>query len=279
MGSKKKKGKYAGKVKVMESGWPSWLLLLPIVILLAVLKGSLLGRILLSAALLYFSYFWKKDNPVLAKVILIVTACMPWFTALGMTQRQLLLAETLLMYISIGALLYWNIKYQCSSWPVMAVAGFFLLSLLEISGRYTYVEDGMDMQHWPVYVVCAIAVTVIIGILVFNGVIHLDDDRTSEKVGLCIMAALMGFVLPLVTVNNLNYMLDKSEPTVCELVIDEKNVETSRHRTDYYLILNNNGQKLKMEVSSSAYYQYETGDKLPVSFYEGAFEKPYYIVE
>lgn len=279
MGGKKKKGKYAGKRKILGPELLGVLLPIPVVILFSALKGSVLGRILLSCALLYFSYFWKKDNPLLAKAILIIAACMPWFTALGMTQRQLLRAETLLMYVSIGALLYWNIKCRCSSWPVMAVAGFLLLSLLEISGRYTYVEDAMEMLHWPEYVACAVAVTVIVGILVFNGVIHLDDDRTSEKVGLCIMAALMGFVLPLVTVNNLNYMLDKSEPTVCELVIDEKNVETSRRSTDYCLILNHNGQELKIEVSGSTYYQYETGDKLPVSLYEGAFRKPYYIVE
>lgn len=279
MGSKKKKGKYAGKTKLVGPRWYIWLLLIPIVILLAALKGTLLGRILLSATLIYFSYFWKKDNPVGAKVILIISACLPWFAVLGISHRHLLLAETLLLYVSIGALLYWNIKYRCMSHSVQLVAAGFFLLILEAFGRYTYAEDGMDMMHWPVYVTFAVAAAVVVGVLAVNGVIHLEYDRTSEKVGVCIMAALMGFLLPLTTVNNLNYMLDKTEPTVCELLINEKDIETSRYSTDYYLILDRNGQELKMEVSGPEYYQYEIGDMLPVSLYEGAFNKTYYIVE
>ena len=135
MGGKKRKGKYAGTTKIVTPKLLRSLLMIPIGILFVVTKNHILGKILLSGALLFFSYFWKKNNPVLAKVILIIAACMPWFTMLGISQRQLLLAETLLMYISIAALLYWNIKCRCSSWPVLAVAGFFLLSMLKMTGR------------------------------------------------------------------------------------------------------------------------------------------------
>ncbi len=184
MSSKKKKGKYAGKTKGFGSELLKLLFMVPIGILFLALKGSILGRILLSAALLYFSYFWKKENPLLAKVILIIAACMPWFTFMGMSQRQILLSEMVLMYVSIGALLYFNIKYHCSSWPVLSVAAFFIVSMIHTSGRYTYVVDGTDMQKWPVYLAFAITVTVVFIVLAAKSIIYIKDDRASESIGI-----------------------------------------------------------------------------------------------
>ena len=280
MDSKKKKGKYAGKIKLVDSHLLRPLLMIPIGILFIVTKNHILGKILLSAILLYFSYFRKKENPLLAKAILIITACMPWLTVMGVAQRQLLLAEMVLMYISLGALLYFNIRYRCSSWEVLSVAAFFMLSMLNASGRYTYVVDGTDMVYWPVYLVCAIAVTVVFVALAVKGILYIKDNRASESIALCILVAIFGFALPLLTVNNLNYVLDKSEPTVYEMVIEETVINRRvKGRTDYYLVFNNSGEKLKMEVSRSKYNQYEAGERLPVALYEGAFNKPYYIVE
>ena len=280
MGSKKKKGKYAGKTKVFGSELLKLLLMVPIGILFIALKGSIFGRIVLSTAFLYFSYFWKKENPLLAKVILIIAACMPWFTFMGMSQRQILLSEMVLMYVSIGALLYFNIKYHCSSWQVLSLAVFFMVSMVQTSGRYTYVVAGADMQNWPVYLASAIVVAVVFIVLAAKSIIYIKDDRASESIGLCLFAALLGYVLSSVTINNLNYMLDQSEPTVYEMVIEEKDIDRGpKRKTDYYLVFNYSGEELKIEVSNETFGAYEIGDQLPVMLYDGAFDKPYFIIE
>lgn len=280
MGGKKKKGRYSGKIKLVDSQSLRPLLMIPIGILFVVTKSHILGKILLSAVLLYFSYFWKKENPLLAKAILIITACMPWLTVMGVAQRQLVLAEIVLFYGSVVALLYWNIKCRCSSVPVLAVAGFLLILLFDVSGLYIYVEDGTDMRYWPVYLACAVVIALVFAFLTYYDIFYLKDDRISEKVAVCLLAAALGFALPWTTVNNLNYALDKSEPAVYGLVINEKDIYTSsKGATSYYLIVDCNGEELKMEVSRSKYNQYEAGERLPVALYEGAFNKPYYIVE
>ena len=75
-------------------------------------------------------------------------------------------------------------------------------------------------------------------------------------------------------------MLDKSEPTVYEMVIEEKDIDRGyKSRTDYYVVLNHRGEELKMEVSNETFGAHEVGDKLPVMLYDGAFDKPYFIIE
>ena len=279
----KKKGKDAGKRKT-DSSWLWWLLAIPayIVLMLLMEHPSLqpVWKLIFSGTALYFSYFWKKDNPIAAKVILIITACIPWLITLGVPQRYLTLIETLLVFASIAALLYWNIKAHCSHAPVLAVALYTMMSTLKSFQRYTYVDITAELQYWPVYLTCGVATAVGMGYLLSRGYYHLKDDRTSEKVAACIIAAFLGFMLPWVTVNNLNYMLDTSEPTVYELTIGEKNVDnSSKGPSSYYLIVGRNGQQLEMEVTPSEYRRYEVGDKLPVSLYEGALGDAYYIVE
>ena len=278
MGSKKKKGKYAGKTKVFGSELLKVLLMVPIGILFLALKGSILGRIFLSVAFLYFSYFWKKDNPLLAKVILLIAACMPWFTFMGMSQRQILLfGESTTVHTTT---LYFNIKYHCSSWQVLSLSAFFMVSMIHTSDRYTYIVDGADMQNWPVYLASAIVVAVVFIVLAAKNIIYIKDDRASESIGLCLFAALLGYVLSSVTINNLNYMLDQSEPAVYEMVIEEKNIDRGyKSRTDYYIFFDHSGKELKMEVSSETYAAHEVGDTLPVMLYDGAFDKPYFIIE
>ena len=78
----------------------------------------------------------------------------------------------------------------------------------------------------------------------------------------------------------LNYMLDQSEPTVYEMVIEEKDIDRGyKSRTDYYIFFDHGGKELKMEVSSETYAAHEVGDTLPVMLYDGAFDKPYFIIE
>lgn len=279
----KKKGKYEGKRKP-DKRWLWWLLVIPVYVAVTLLAEhpslQIIWKIILSGAALFFSYFWKKDQPIMAKVILLSVACMPWLTTLGVTQRHLLLVETVLMYVAIVTLLYWNIKEHCSHETVLMAAIFLMVSVVITFSRYTYVDDSVQMRHWPVYLACGILAAVVLGVLLAKGFISLEDDRASENIAACIIAGLLGFVIPLTTVNNINYMLDTSEPTVYELTIGEKETESSsKGGRRYYLIVGRNGQQLEMRVSQSEYYQYEVGDKLPVALYEGALGDAYYIVE
>jgi len=279
----RKKGKYAGKRKI-DSSWLWWLLAIPAYVVLLLLVEfpavQFIWKILLSGAALYFSYFWKKDNPLIAKVILTVAACTLWLTTLGLSPRHLLLIETLLLFVSMATLLYWNIKLYCSHEPVLVVVLYLLISVLQVFRQFTYADPAAEMLYWPVYLVCGIATAAGIVFLISKGYYHLKDNRTSEIIATCVIAGFLGFLLPWVTVNNANYMLDTSDPTVYELTIGEKKVNnSSKGPSDYYLIVGRNGQILEFEVAPSKYHQYEVGDKLPVSLYEGALGNAYYVIE
>ena len=292
MGKNKKKGKYAGKRK-RDNSWLWWLLLIPAWVLFLFLEESpalqpmrdsgayrFFWKALISGWILYIAFFSKKKQPLAVKLVLTAAACTYCLTTLGLSERFLLLTELLIVYISIGVLLYLNIKKRKSSTPLLLVAAFFSVVILEAFGRYTYIDPSAEMRSWPVYLACGIVAAAVIGYLTFHGILRLEDDRTFEKVALCLVAAFIGFLLPWQTRHHVNYIFDHSEPSVYELTVGEKDLQTSsKSGTDYYLIVGRNGQELKMEVSQSEYYQFEVGDKLPVALYEGTLGDAYYIVE
>lgn len=289
----KKKGKYQGKKKDLDRSWLLWLLAIPLWIGFLFLEGSpkfqslrdtlwyiLVWKLLISGVILFFTYFAKQKQTLTAKIILSACACVPWMTMLGCSERFLLIIVTLLAYVLLGYLLYFNVKKRKGNNLVMYIFAYFALIMLEELGTYTYIDQSKEMQYWYWYLTVGIAVGVSFGALAFKEILYLKDGRVSEKVCVGLLAAFMGFVLPWVTVENANYMLDTSEPTVYELTIGEKNLETHpKSGADYCLIVGLDGKEIQLEVSQSEYYQYEVGDKIPISLYEGFLGKPYYIYE
>lgn len=289
----KKEGKYQGKKKSSHNHWLMWLLAVPLWIGFLFLEGSpklqslrdsvwyIIGwKLLISGVILFFTFFGKTKQTVAAKIILSACACVPWLVLLGCSDRLFLVVLTMLAYLLLGYALYFNIKKRKSNSLIFFMTAFFTLAMLEKLGTYTYIDESNEMQYWYWYLAVGIVAGVVFGVLAFKEIIYLKDRRVSEKVCVGLLAAFVGFVFPWVTVENANYMFDASEPVIYELTVGEKDLEThSKSGTDYYLIVGLDGKKIELEVSQSEYYQYEIGDKIPISLYEGFFGKPYYIYE
>jgi len=223
----------------------------------------------------------KKKQPKGAQVLMTAYAGMPWLSLLIASDRLWLALLLLLMLVSIGYQVYLNLKHHKNSMLLMGVTMLLsVLPLMEMVGNYVFAEATVAFPFWPVSVSVMVLTTAAVTWLVAKGYWHLKDDRTSEKVCVCIIAAFFAFIMSEFCLWHANYIFDTSEPATYELTIGEKKLEThSKSGTDYILMVSRNGQTLEMEVSQSEYYRYEVGDQLPIALYEGFFHQPYYIAE
>lgn len=244
------------------------------------MRDSMLYKLLWKAAyssvILYFAWFSKLRPERPGQLIMTLMAFAYWQILFVPSQRLLLLHITLLVFAGIGYLLWLKIQTGKNNAPLSWTTVFMGLALMQVD--YTY-QDGNTGRHWEISLLMAVLAGAAAWYLIFNGILRLKDDRMSEKVCWCVVAAGAAFALSFFTANNLNYMLDYSLPEQYSMTIAQKDIQSSRSGTDYEFLLTYKGEEIKMDVSQSIYYQYEVGDSFPVELYQGFFGDAYYIAE
>ena len=286
----RKKGRYQGKKRSSGVRWYWWLagfavwfgyMWLVFRPELQAMRDSILwkvaGKLILSGVVLYFAWISPGHPPKQGQLIMTLMAFVFWQRLILPSQRLLLLHITVLVFWAVGYLLYLMIRKKKNNDILTFATGFFALMLLEFMGDYVYV-DGRE-HHWQLSLVLALLAGATACYLIFNGFIRLKDERMSEKVCWCIMAAFVSLILTWATANNLNYMLDVSEPEHFEAYILDKEIDSSGKNTEYELTVLIGDQQIRMDVSQSVYFHYEIGETLPVDLYQGFFNDPYYINE
>ena len=143
---------------------------------------------------------------------------------------------------------------------------------------YNYIgsERGSIMFWLPALIIGAV-VGALAGYLLFTGKAELKDNRKSEKIACIFLAWFMFFALAWSSINHLNFVLDESEPLKMEQKIIDKDKDTGGDSTDYYLIVEINGERTEISVYGQDYKEYEIGDTLTFYYYEGAFNVPFYV--
>lgn len=288
---RKKKGKYAGKKLSSGIRWYWWLVgfaawfgymwlsyrpeLQP---MRDTAIWKVIGKLLCSGVLLYFAWVSPGHPPRTGQIIMTLMSVVFWQGLVLPSQRILMLHITILVFTATGYLLYLMIQKKKNNDLLMFATMFFAIMMLDFMREYTYV-DGNDMRHWQISMLLALIAGGAACYLMFHGFIRLKDDRMSEKVCWCILAVFTSFVLIWATANNLNYMLDVSEPECFDACILDKEIDNSGKDTHYEMTVIIGKQQVQMNVSQSVYFHHEIGQTLPVDLYQGFFNHPYYINE
>lgn len=286
-----KKDRYQGKRRSKGIRWYWWLLGFALWLgwmmlsfrpefqpLRDTLAWKLVGKLACSGVLLYFAWAAKGHPPRPGQIIMTLMAAVFWQSLLIPSARLLLAHTTVLVFAGAGYLIRMMILEKKSNQPLMLACMFFGLMLLDFMGDYVYV-DGNDMRHWQLSLVLGAATGAAACWLMYHGFIQLKDDRMSEKICWCVMAVFVGFFLVWSTANNLNYMLDTSEPEHFDARIVDKEIDSSGKTTDYEITVVLDEEEVTFDVSQSVYFHYEVGQFLPVELYQGFFNDPYYIHE
>ena len=240
---------------------------------------DILFRLVISGLILYFSFFRKKKPSRPAMVALVAAAWLPWQILVLPFPKLTVVCVTVLGFSGVGILVYEQIRFRKHTEPLLYVTMFILLLTFTFAQDYTFVDDPNGFRYWQLSLVSAVVCGALAFWLVFRGILVLKDDRLSEKVAFGLGGLMLGFFLMYPLPQNLNYVLDTSEPVYYQMPVVDKDINTGGKSTTYYLYLEFRGQEISMTVSQSDYYRYALGDLVPVTLYQGAFDDPYYIME
>lgn len=156
---------------------------------------------------------------------------------------------------------------------VMCLAINFLMQFNDTRG-YNYLSG--KMAFWLPSIIGGAVFAGIAALLLFTGKLSLKGNSGLERGVAVALAGCCAYIFIWCGVQHLNYALDDGEPQKIEQVITDKRKDTSGDSTDYYLIVEIDGEKFEISVGSRDYKSYEKGDTLSFYYFDGAFDEPFY---
>ena len=236
-------------------------------------------RLVISGTILYFTFWGKKKPSWPAMIALVAAAWMPWQKLLLPSSKLMVAYVTLLGFSGVAILVYEQIRFKKHTEPLLYVTAFIILLSISFVQEYTFVENPNGFRYWQLSLISALLCGAAAFWLVFRGILVLKDNRLSERIAFGFCGLMVGFFLMYPLPQNLNYILDTSDPVCYQMPVVDKDISTGGKSTTYYLRMEFKGQEISMTVSQSDYYRYALGDFVPVTLYQGAFDDPYYIME
>ena len=256
--------------------------------LLVDFRNSILGLLLEKAvivAVICFVCFNKKNKiPKICKVILFMYPILTLALSLLGLGRISYLIMLIYAFICFGTFAYYKLKKKKEFVSVMVVG---LLSFIT-SVFPTMMTEFVD-NEFPFWIPALIIFIIVIVLSILLSIKYYKDNEykmdiyrkkktRSDLIAWNVVAAMMGFVIPWMLICSLNFILDTSSPTYIEFEIVDKDIDSgSRRVTTYNLELENEGNNIRIAVSEVDYYNYEIGDEILISIYEGAFNERYYF--
>lgn len=236
-------------------------------------------KLLVSAVVLYGTYLGARTPPRFAQIALTVSLILYiWASFLIHADRILMLLDTGVFFILLFCALYLYLRRQEHYAVLTGCTTFVGLFYLSEIDRYTFVYSPGKLHFWLIPVLVSVVPTVIFAVLLYKRKIVLEDNRFSERFFSLILVFACSAAILWGTVNNLNYVLDTSAPTVYAASIASKSIQRhSRGPNDYVFFVNINGESVKMYVTHDQYDAHDAGDPYPILLCDGAFSDPYYI--
>lgn len=231
----------------------------------------------------WYAWVHHRTSPLIEQIVASVPVLWMLVSYLVLSGRIRILLWTLLLYGIIGYWLYLVYLYQTTY--ESKLMGFIGVETVMFGGlyglsaaRYSLSNEPFPLILWLPALIFAIIATAVVVILLATKRLILRQDRKSEQIAVAILALAMTFVLTMFTAFHLNYALDLNDvENYSAHIVDKKhffNVETG---SDYYLILDLNGEEIEFAVSESDYRSHEIVDDFTVELHQGAFGVPYYI--
>ncbi len=228
-----------------------------------------IGGIILGVAVI-----WNPERATLTGRFLVLAIILLFLIP---NHRMYVLFAVALACAMLGYVLFHWIKYE-KLYCVQGIAFCFLGILSANGSKYcNYVEDPNGLHFWLVPLI----LTIIVMVLTIVICVHQRYPR-GECFAYVICVPLLFWLASYVTMNNLNYSLDFSEPTEMVLEITDKELNISSGRTTHYhyeFAVEIDGNEVTLEVSEAHYDVAAVGDDITVFCYAGFFHDPYYIVE
>lgn len=248
-----------------------------------VVNISILGSIMISELLIFI--LLRKNLHIISKLSLIIYAFIPLTLYFFFERRidykiEIVFLCLMLISMIIHLLMYFikkNTFYLVNGIIPVIYPLFVNIAKTFILNEYLFFND----DKLAMFIVAGL----IIGLIIGGFVLLLSKKRETfkESIGLAIGIFTCTFVVvafvPYFTIQNINYSFDNSIPNVDDYVVLDKEIIRGHGRytsTNYYLIIEINGNQEQLNVNKRIYFDYDVNDKIELIKYDGFFENPYY---
>lgn len=160
--------------------------------------------------------------------------------------------------------------------PIFIIWGSFFVKMLWALYRIE-TEMGTQLLSFLFVALGCAVVALIIALLLIK-----DRKKKNEffgkLAGAFFATLLLVFAIPAFTTEYFNFAFDPSTGEMTECVVIEKQTRNGggKSGTNYFLIVQINGQEIKLHTQKVVYSQYEPGDTICLYKHDGAFGYPYY---
>lgn len=249
----------------------------------ATLAYFIITRALIALPLIVYAIVKKDEVSVLARITIIVLST--YSLVCGLADSLQAYQIYALIYLLVGGILTLasvvtsQDKKSKLSVTCIALLMYIMLMNFKDTTQYTYENESDSLHFWLAGLIVSIILTAIIALLTFMGVIKLKNNKISEKISICFLVLVFGFIVSNTLISNANYAFDNGPSKIEEQIIAEKRESKTSKSNNYYLIFEKDGEKIEISVPAYIYKKYEEGDSMRISYYEGFFNEPFYIYE
>ncbi len=238
-------------------------------------------KIVSSAAVLFFAFFFKGEKPrKVGKVLAVCGALLPWVSMIFSSAKTALVYCMLLSLLLLGYCLYLHHEWDHAPALLWVMAGVsFLISILS-SQDYTFVDNAAAaLRFLWIPLALSVVMAAVVAICLWRGYLYLRDDSTANRILMPICVLVMSLCALCLYTANLNYCFDVSTPRTYDVQVVDREADLSGETVNYVLTVRIGGEEVDINVSHDVYKAHEEGSVLAVSLYDGAFGEAYYIYE
>ena len=241
---------------------------------------TLAANIFLTVPLLWLAFkfcFSKEQRKSIEAIFIYVYAGLIWIGSFLPWNRVSWILYFIYALVCGIYLLYSLYKILNKDFEEIVNTGVLCVSevLMVLLSLNTYITTDMS----TLFLIAVIILAMIISAVILYLFIWREHMGMPKKIGYSLGVLFLVFLLTFYYAENLNYAFDFSAPQEYRTVVSEKDYSSNRGGTNYYLTVYVNGKMVDLRVQGRVYDEYEVGDFVNVSIYEGAFGMTYYTMD
>ena len=188
----------------------------------------------------------------------------------------------MIIFMFLGAFEVYRIKKSEKKAKDLFNRYFGIATFIALGQTFTALLDFTFVKWGLPWLYALFGDLIILSISAFILILYLRKQKEKtkkEKVSL-ILSVLFGilfagYYFSIITVSNLNFALDNSEPIINSYeILELENGDDNENDSAKVII---NGVEYEISISDYEYETLKVGDMLEVYYYEGAFGLSYYI--
>lgn len=251
-------------------------------------SAGIVENIIITVIICYYSWLRKNKPPLVIRIVTTVFGVLFfWLSLFISSNRTLCLILTGLLFVAVCVLIYTLIRDIANSCTLLYIEVIFYTF-----GALSFSEFTEEITK-NAFIFIPIIISIVFTAIATIGSWHIFKRRNTptakvkkshkkpaEFVILVAFCSLIfSWLISYITIDNLNYALDASEPTTHLCEITDKSYKIGRrHQRGYHRFkVEIDGENFWIDVTSSQFDHYSVGDDFAVNLHSGFLDEPYLI--